>query len=149
MPTKNSNKKKRPETELPDEPAPTPPKSVRTTPIAFTDYELVHLRDLFGVLLPPVGEHTISQTLAVNENRFLVESRLWSKIESACVAVGLPVGPAAPSHVIAPTGVPPLGVFQLADSPGSDETVIEGDGEGEENSEEAEKESLFRTGEDA
>ena len=38
-------------------------------------------------------------------------------MESACKEAGVPLGEDAPDYVIAPTGSPPLNVFQVANDP--------------------------------
>ena len=78
-----------------------------------TRFELLHLRDLMGVLLPPTGAQTLSQALASAEDRSLIESLLWEKLSKLCVDAELPVDAEAPDYIIAPTAPPPLGVFQI------------------------------------
>lgn len=85
--------------------------------ITLTKMELVHLRDLFSIVLPPDAKRTVSQALAEVENRTMNESMLWSKISDACVMANLPVGDAAPDYVVSASAAPPLSVFQLASEP--------------------------------
>lgn len=92
-------------------------KQKKTYEVRFTKFELLHLRDLMSISLPPEGQNTISETLASLENRITIESSLWKKLTDACVAVGLPVGDNAPDYIVAPSGMAPLGVFQLASEP--------------------------------
>ena len=94
-------------------------KHRKTYEIRFTKFELLHLRDLFSISLPPEGKQTISNALATLENRQMIESHLWKKIAEACEKISLPTGDDAPDYVIAPTGIAPLGVFQLASEPSS------------------------------
>jgi hypothetical protein len=94
-------------------------KHKKTYEVRFTKFELLHLRDLMSISLPPEGAHTVSETLASLENRVMVESSLWQKLTNACVAVGLPVGDNAPDYIVAPSGIAPMGVFQLASEPPS------------------------------
>lgn len=75
--------------------------------------ELLHLRDIMGVLLPPDGSETISQALASSEDRSVVESMLWDKLTQLCEEAELPVGAEAPDYIVAPTAPPPMGVFQV------------------------------------
>jgi len=75
--------------------------------------ELVHLRDLFGVLLPPDMRSTISQSLASSQERPLVESKLWGKIISLCNEAEIPMGDDAPDFVVTISGPPQLGVFEM------------------------------------
>jgi len=75
--------------------------------------ELVHLRDLFGVLLPTDMRSTISQSLASSQERPLVESKLWGKIISLCNEAEIPMGDDAPDFVVTISGPPQLGVFEM------------------------------------
>lgn len=81
--------------------------------LSLTKFELLHMRDLMGILLPPDGSQTLSQALASSEDRSLVESRLWEKLSKTCVEAGLPVGDAAPDYIVAPVAPPPMGVFLI------------------------------------
>ena len=81
--------------------------------ISLTRFELLHLRDLMGVLLPPDGSQTLSQALASAEDRNLIETMLWNKVSRLCISAGLPVESEAPDYVITPTAPPPMGVFQI------------------------------------
>jgi hypothetical protein len=92
-------------------------KTRKTYDLRLTKFELLHLRDLFSVVLPPDVSKTLSQALAQLEERSLVESMLWSKIAAACEVAGLPMGDEAPDYVVAPNTPPGLGVFQLASDP--------------------------------
>ena len=117
-------------------------KRRKTQELRLTQFELLHLRDLMSVCLPPEGKQTLSEALASLENRQLIESMLWKKLSAACAAVGLPTGDDAPYYVVAPTGMTPLGVFQLAsdsiDKPGSS------DGEDDEEVDSEDISNLFR-----
>ena len=92
-------------------------KRRKTHQVRLSKFELLHLRDLMSICLPPEGKQTLSGALATLENRQMVESLLWKKIVEACDEVGLPTGEEAPDYVIAPSGMAPLGVFQLASEP--------------------------------
>lgn len=81
--------------------------------LKLTKFELLHLRDLMSVLLPPDGSQTLSQVLASVEERNLIESMLWEKVSSLCNDAGLPLDSAAPDYIIAPLSPPALGVFQV------------------------------------
>ena len=101
-------------------------KKRKTYDLRLTKYELLHLRDLFGVVLPPEASKTLSQALAELEGRPLVESKLWSKIALLVEAAGLPAGDDAPDFVVAPVTTPPISVFQITSDPdGSDEAEEE------------------------
>jgi hypothetical protein len=112
----------------------------KTYEIRFTKYELLHLRDLMSISLPPEGKQTISNSLATLENRQMIESMLWQKLVNACQEVGLPTGDSAPDYVIAPTGMSPLGVFQLANEPSDND---EDDDDDEDDDEDGVTNSLF------
>lgn len=81
--------------------------------LSLTKYELLHVRDLLSVLLPPDGHQTLSQSLAESEGRSIIESMLWTKVTGLCEEAGLPTGDEAPDYIIAPTSTPALGVFHL------------------------------------
>jgi len=92
-------------------------KRHKTHVLRLTKFELLHLRDLFSILLPPDTKKTMSQALADLENRTLVESVLWNKVQRACVDAGLPMEDEAPDYIVAPVSTPEIGVFQLAHEP--------------------------------
>jgi hypothetical protein len=92
-------------------------KHRKTYQVRFTKFELLHLRDLMSITLPPEGTQTVSGALAAVENRQLIENTLWKKVSDACKEVGLPTGEDAPDYVVAPSGMTPLGVFQLSSDP--------------------------------
>jgi hypothetical protein len=96
-------------------------KKRKTFELRLTKFELLHLRDLFSVVLPPDVKKTLSQSLAELEERPLVETMLWNKVSEACDLAGIPTGPDAPDYVISINSPPGLGVFQLASEPMSDE----------------------------
>jgi len=89
----------------------TRPEHVDTRPrpvasLRLTAADAVHMRDLFGIVLPPDGSRTVSQSLATATGRSIVESRLWHKLQQVCVELGVPLGDAAPDFVVVPTSVP-------------------------------------------
>lgn len=92
-------------------------KRRKTHQLRLTRFELLHLRDLMTICLPPEGKQTVSEALSALENRQLIESQLWKKIAAACKEAELPLGDEAPDYVVATTGVPSLGVFHLASDP--------------------------------
>jgi hypothetical protein len=118
-------------------------KYKKTFQIRLSKFELLHLRDLMSVALPPEGSQTVSNSLAVAENRQLIENGLWKKISEACVNVGLPVGDDAPDYVIAPSGMTPLGVFQISSDPYA-KTSSEDEDDDEDDSEESVLSDLFK-----
>lgn len=92
-------------------------RSKKIFTLKLTRYEMLHLRDLFSVLLPTETSQTISQALAAVEDRRLVEARLWQKVVTTCQKAELPTGDDAPDFVVAATQAPPVGVFKLAEEP--------------------------------
>ena len=89
----------------------------KTFPVRLTRFELLHLRDLFSVLLASETNQTVSQALAAVEDRRLVEARLWQKLAAAVAEAGLPTDDDAPDFVVAASQSPPVGVFKLAEEP--------------------------------
>lgn len=94
-------------------------KKQKSFTLKLTKFELLHLRDLMSVLLPPTGDETLSGALAKLENRSVIEGMLWKKIASSCVEARLPMMESAPDYMIAPIAPPPLGVFQINTEPDS------------------------------
>ena len=92
-------------------------KKTKTYEIKLTKFELLHLRDLFSIMMPPHAKKTVSQGLAEIENRSHVEQMLWNKISESCEEAGLPLADEAPDYIIAPTTTPSLGVFQISSDP--------------------------------
>lgn len=92
-------------------------KRKKTFNVRLTRYELVHLRDMFGVMLPPEMKETLSQRLAQTQGRPLIESQLWQKLARACEEAELPLGDDAPDFVISTAGVPPISVFEVSHDP--------------------------------
>jgi hypothetical protein len=88
-------------------------KRQQTYDLNLTKFELLHIRDLMGVLLPPEGETTLSRSLAAAEGRELIESSLWRKVADLCSAADLPLGSEAPDYIVIPISHPKLGVFQV------------------------------------
>lgn len=96
-------------------------KRRKTFALKLTKFELLHLRDMFSVSLPPDASKTLSQHLAELENRVLIENALWNKIASVCSEASLPTGEEAPDYIVAPISSPAMGVFQLASEPAEEE----------------------------
>lgn len=82
--------------------------------LTLSRFELLHLRDLMGILLPPDGAQTLSQALAASEERTLIESMLWEKMTRLCAEAELPLGSEAPDYIVAPIAPPPMGVFLVS-----------------------------------
>jgi len=90
----------------------------KTFNLRLSKYELLHLRDLFGVLLSTEARQTVSQALAQAEERTIIESRLWQRIAAACKEAGLPMDEDAPDFICAAmVSNPPVGVFRVAHEP--------------------------------
>jgi hypothetical protein len=119
-------------------------KRRKTYQLRLTRFEILHLRDLMSVCLPPEGKQTLSGALATLENRQLIESLLWKKVSAACAEAQLPTGEDAPDYVIAPTGITPLGVFQLASDPNGPEQDDDDGDEEDVSDEESVLASLFK-----
>jgi hypothetical protein len=81
--------------------------------LKLTQFELLHLRDLMSIKLPPVGESTVSEALATAENRSFIESGLWNKVATLCTEAELPLDEEAPDYIVSLTSVPAMGVFQI------------------------------------
>lgn len=94
--------------------------------LQLTRFELLHLRDLMAILLPPDGAQTVSQALAASEDRTIIESMLWDKVSKLCMDANLPVESEAPDYIIAPLAPPPMGVFQLNHDLSSPRTAAAG-----------------------
>src|SRR5437868_2704044 len=89
------------------------PKRVKTFSLTLTAEELLHVRDMMSVILPPDGSVRLSESLAASEKRPVTESKLWSKIVNLCMEAELPVGDSAPDFFVGMTGPLVLGIFQL------------------------------------
>jgi hypothetical protein len=87
-------------------------KRMKLNVLKFTNTELVHLRDLFGIMLPSEGK-SLSTVLSHLEGRPTCESKLWAKIENALGKAGLPVGDEAPDFAVTFAEVPNLTVTPL------------------------------------
>lgn len=85
----------------------------KTFDLTLTKHELLHVRDLMSLMLPPNGEKTVSQALAEVEERNLIESSLWEKVTKLCVVANLPLNNEAPDYIVAPIGPPPMGIFHV------------------------------------
>jgi len=99
-------------------------QKTQTQVLRLTTLELMHLRDLFNVKLPPELKTTVSQMLAVAEERPLIEAKLWNKVSEACKSAGVLLDDDAPDFAVIPTGPPQVGVFRMATEP-SQETSHE------------------------
>ena len=106
--------------------------------------ELIHLRDLMSILLPPDGSITISKSLAEIEDRELQEGRLYEKIYSLCSENGIPAGETAPDYYLNFSVKPSFHVLPLNFKEEVEEEDIEEDLDGSEldDEEEEKKEKL-------
>lgn len=77
--------------------------------LKLTRDELIHVRDLFSVLIHP--SQTVSQALAVANKITESELVLWKKVLTACQEAKIPLGTTAPDFIVAVADVPVLGVF--------------------------------------
>lgn len=100
-------------------------KKRKTYEMRLTKMELIHIRDLFSVVLPPDARKTMSQALAELEDRAIIESHLWTKVSSLCEEAGLPLDHEAPDYIIAPIAPPPMSVFPMTSDPYEDEDQVE------------------------
>jgi len=85
--------------------------------LRLTTVELIHLRDILSIALPPALEKTVSQALAEKENHVLSEANLWKKVTSACVDAEVPINDNAPDFIVAPGGMPEMRVFEISAEP--------------------------------
>lgn len=90
-----------------------PPKPIQIYELKLTLGELVHLRDVFSVVLPNEMNVTISQALAMSEYRQLTETKLWNKIVALCETAEIPMQEHAPDFVVAISGPPPMSIYRL------------------------------------
>lgn len=99
------------------------PKVKKSFSLKLTKQEVIHLRDLFSVLLPVDMKSTISQSLAAGQGRHLVESKLWNKLASLCNEAQIPVGDDAPDFIVTASAPPTLGVFEMMTDDHPDEST--------------------------
>lgn len=95
------------------------PKKVFT--LKLSKHELVHLRDLFSISLPVDLKTTVSQALALNQDRQMVETKLWNKIVALCQESNIPLDEESPDFVITATSAPSLGVFEVVSEDSQEE----------------------------
>jgi len=95
------------------------PKKVFT--LKLSKHELVHLRDLFSISLPVDLKTTVSQALALNQDRQMVETKLWNKIVALCQESNIPLDEESPDFVVTVTAAPPLGVFEVVSEDSQEE----------------------------
>lgn len=88
-------------------------KKVNPINLSFSKTELVHLRDLMSIVLPPEGALTVSKDLARKEGREIQENSLFEKVYYACVENELPVGDDAPDYFVNMNFVPEMEVAIL------------------------------------
>jgi hypothetical protein len=98
-------------------------KKQKTFSLVLTHAELIHLRDLFSVLLPSAFDTSISQALAKTNETEVYETMLFKKVHELCCSAELPVGDEAPDFVVTVASHPQIGVFPL-NVGGIDETEI-------------------------
>lgn len=93
----------------------------QTWPLVLNKTQLVHLRDLLSILLPPDGARTVSQALAAGESRVVAETQLWKDVSVICRKAKVPLNKEAPDFVIMSTGAPSLDVIRIAEDPDAEE----------------------------
>lgn len=81
--------------------------------LSLTKDELIFLRDLFSICLPPKLEKTVSQSLSEIDDRSKLEEAFWKKITSSCEEYGIAIEKMAPDFVLTQTAVPELAVFPI------------------------------------
>ena len=99
-------------------------KQRKTFTLRVTKAELLHLRDLFSILLPLEMKETVSHRLAHLQDRILVEAKLWQKVVVVCQEAQVPLDDDAPDFVVAASAAPPVSVFELAADSETDENGI-------------------------
>lgn len=87
--------------------------------------ELIHLRDILSIRLPPTFDVTLSEDLAQKTNRRMVEKTLWNKLGNACETANIALGDEAPDFVINISGPAPVNVFEVQLDPEVEEYVEE------------------------
>lgn len=83
--------------------------------LQLTTNQLIHLRDLMSVSLPPDKDLSVSRSLSLSQKRELDELNLWSQICSLCEEANIAIGDKAPSFIVSITNVPPMGIFEVED----------------------------------
>jgi len=102
-------------------------KAKKSFSLKLSKHDLVHLRDLFGIMLPPDMKTTVSQSVAASQGRHMAESKLWNKIAALCEEACIPMGDEAPDFVVTISAPPQLGVFEMmSDNGGDDEDLPRG-----------------------
>ena len=84
-----------------------------TVTLNVTPAEIAHIRDLMSVLLPPSGDVTLGQAIALQEGRPYVDTVLFRKVYRACEEAGVPVGQAAPDFGLALASIPSITVSRV------------------------------------
>jgi len=115
-------------------------KPRKTYTVRLTRAELVHLRDLFSVLLPLEMKETLSHRLAHLQDRVMVEAKLWQKVVAACQEANLPLDDDAPDFVVTASAAPPIGVFELSSDAEQQDNLLENAFVAEEDEEDDEEE---------
>ena len=88
-------------------------KRNQTFQLTLTLNELLHVRDIRSVILPPSSDTRLSEALAQHEGRELSEGNLWQKVCDLCVEANVPTGTEAPDFYIGIQEPVSFGVFQL------------------------------------
>lgn len=105
-------------------------KLVEAATVTLTKAELQFVRDLFGILLPPDGQVTISESLASTTGRKILEKKLWAKFYNKCVEFKVAVGDNVPDYIIVTTSQPEMAIGMLQHDTGEEGPTIKHTEEG-------------------
>ena len=93
-----------------------------------TKAELQFVRDLFGILLPPDGQVTVSESLAGMTGRNILERKLWAKIYETCKQSKVAVGDSVPDYIVVTTSQPEMAIGMLEHRASGDDEDNEKEG---------------------
>lgn len=88
-------------------------KKGETHTLTLSRQQLIHLRDLMSIRLPPRYTRTISADLAKAEKRVSSESKLWKAIYEICENAKISTGHDAPDFSLELAATPRLEVVQI------------------------------------
>lgn len=99
-------------------------KKVKTLRLEVTPQELIHIRDLMSIVLPPDGERTVSSCLALITRRQVKEGMLWKKVANACKKHDIPIGASAPDYFV-DLCAPVIDIFHAHTDEETEDVVVE------------------------